>query len=203
MISKLKRYGLMGMLQRSVWAILSLIKIKYSSHLLYKKEIELTSKYDNLTYKSLNFIDFENQQKLNPQWFDTDKISSIKQAFSIKGTSAFGLFEGKLLISYGFLSTSFLGLNDEIHLIKDDCYLWDAYTHPCARGRRLHKLLTIYIEREAYRIGKKRALVIVASFNKASCKTYERLGYCIMQKYYTVRFWKNREKTNFKYGKQQ
>lgn len=50
-------------------------------------------------------------------------------------------------------------------------------------------------------MGKKRALVIVASFNKASYKTYQKLGYTLIQKYYTLSLWRYKEKTNFKYGK--
>ena len=190
-ISKFKRYGFFGVISRILTYTLSQFGIEYTKFLIYQKLLKselLRTESEQQQFSKLSISDFENQQKLNPSWFNAEKISSIRLAFAIKGTTAYGLFEGDLLISYGFLSTSSLGLNNKIQLIENDCYLWDAYTHPCARGRRLHKLLTIYIEREAYKMGKNRALVIVASFNKASSKTYERLGYKISQNYYYISY---------------
>lgn len=202
-ISKIKRYGYTGLISRICAALSSYLGINYQISFFYKKSLskdEVESKYQ---FEELSYQDFVEQSRYNSLWFNEEKMDSLKKAFQIDGTKAIGLYdENKLLISYGFLSTTYLGLKN-IKLLDDDCYFWDDYTHPSARGKRLHMQLNISREREAYRIGKKRALVIVASFNKASCKTYERLGYCIMQKYYTVRFWKNGEKTNFKYGKQQ
>ncbi len=198
---KIKRYGLFGFLNRLFSYLLSLIGIVYIKSNLYEKllndEVFLEESYSIM---QLTYHDFEAQSALNPQWFNAEKLESIKKALLLDGNSAYGLFQDKLLIAYGFLSTSYMGLLGN-HLLDDDCYLWDAYTHPCARGRRLHKLLTIYRERKAYKMGKKRALVIVDSFNKASKNTYVKHGFYIIQNFYTLSLFGSRNITNFKYGK--
>ena len=174
---KIARYGYCGVLSRMYTYLFSFIGINYQSSICFEKALSKDF-YDAdnlLSYRILDYNDFKEQVKYNPSWFDEQKLINIQRALEIVGTKAYGLYDQDLLISYGFISTHFIGLSDTV-LSENDCYLWDAYTHPTARGKRLHRSLTMYIERQAYRMGKKRVLVIVAAFNKASSKTYRKLG---------------------------
>ena len=94
-----------------------------------------------------------------------------------------------------------MGLNRNVILKKDDCYLWDAYTHPNARGKHYHKYLTIYRERVAFKYGKKRSLSIVASFNRASKNSYLARSYNLQETFITYNIFKKGFKSTLKYGK--
>lgn len=203
MVDKLKRYGLKGVLLRLVWKSFSIFKIDCSQCYLLGKSLNepQSSSQSNATFSTLEFVDFKKQRLLNPTWFTDEKISSIKKALEIEGSFAYGLLNNDLLISYGFLSLNYWGLDENLELEKGDCYLWDAYTHPSARGRKLHKMLTMHLEKEAFSKGKKRALSIVDSYNKASRNTYKRQGFSVVQKYFTINLFGVKKLTNFSYGK--
>ena len=72
-----------------------------------------------------------------------------------------------------------------------DGYLWDDYTHPHDRGKGWHGALIRIREQVLREAGKRRAVSIVAHFNRASCRGFQRAGYTLLESYrYGVRWGK-------------
>ena len=79
-------------------------------------------------------------------------------------------------------------------LREDTGYLWDDYTHPAYRGRRLHGEMLGIRERILEQMGKKVAFAMVDFYNRASQVGFERVGYALRSKVYAWSFWGGREK---------
>lgn len=174
-----KRYGWGGLLRNASGKLLRLAGLNVSRWYMYAIPVaetdfnDLDRKLTGYPFKELCLEDFRRQTVLNPDWFTPAKMDDVERGLGIEGNHAYGLYEGELLVCYGWISLERFGLSEE-RLLPTDAYLWDAYTHPAFRGKRLHKYLSIMCLRSIAGYGKSRAVVIVANYNRASRQTYER-----------------------------
>ena len=75
---KIKRYGLLGFLNRLFCYLLSLIGIVYKKSNLYEKLLnDDFFLEESKLIMQLTYHDFEVQSALNPQWFNAEKLESI------------------------------------------------------------------------------------------------------------------------------
>lgn len=199
-----KRYGWGGLLRNASGKLLRLAGLNVSRWYMYAIPVaetdfnDLDRKLTGYPFKELCLEDFRRQTVLNPDWFTPAKMDDVERGLGIEGNHAYGLYEGELLVCYGWISLERFGLSEE-RLLPTDAYLWDAYTHPAFRGKRLHKYLSIMCLRSIAGYGKSRAVVIVANYNRASRQTYERSGYCLINKFWRYSLWKRPERTTTRY----
>lgn len=179
--------------------ILSRCGLEVCPQVVYRKELVSPTEGEAVRpFRELSLDDFEQQVRLNPAWFSSRKMADIRAAFAVEGNRAYGLFDGALLVCYGWVSTRRWGTLER-RLRPGDAYFWDAYTHPDYRGRRLHSALAEWRSRAALQHGCATAYVIVATWNRASRRTYERNGYSCVARYVDWRVGCGPWKSTFKY----
>lgn len=199
-----KRYGWYGCFINAGAKLLNIIGVNASRCHLYALRLSQTDiddfdkKLSGYAFRELSLEDFCRQALLNPGWFTPAKMTDVEKGLAIEGNHAYGLYEGELLVCYGWISLKYFGLRPT-PLLPTDAYLWDAYTHPAFRGRRLHSYLNYCLIRRCVRQGKSRIVVIVADYNRASSQTYKRLGFRLTDTFWRYSFWKSRERTTMHY----
>lgn len=202
--SMLRRYGWRGLLRNASCKLLRLVGVKASRWNLYALRLSQSDiagfdrELAGYAFRELSLEDFRRQAPLNPEWFTPEKINNMEKGFAIKGNHAYGLYEGELLICYGWIGLERFGL-EAMRLLPTDGYLWDAYTHPAFRGNRLHKALNFRRLSAIAQYNKSRAVVVVADYNRASRQTYERTGYCRIDMFWCYSLWGRRERTTSRY----
>ena len=139
-------------------------------------------------YRELFWEDFERHRGDDPAWFTEEKMAKIARWFRPPGTRAFGCFVEGRLVAYGWTSECYLGYSKRT-LREEDGYLWDGYTHPDFRGQGWHGALIRIREEELRRAGKRRALTLVADFNRASRRGFQRDGYTPLERCCFGRRW--------------
>ena len=194
-----RRYGTAGLVCRIVLWLFSKVGLEIQPWVLYKKRLSVGTGCTSLPFRELTLADFESQTALNPGWFSWQKMADVRKAFTVPGNHAYGLFEGDLLVCYGWVSLEQWGLEPR-PLQAGHVYFWDAYTHPDYRGRRLHSALAEWRSRAALQHGCATAYVIVATWNRASRRTWERNGYQRVARYAEWRLGKGAWKTTFKHS---
>lgn len=177
----LRRYGVWGIVQRcwaKGWSLLGLRveRMHLMAHMLIESEDDLPE------YRELTMEDFQAHREEDPEWFTPLKMKKLKRYFIVPGNRAFGCFDEDELIAYGWISEQYLGYSNR-PLQACDGYLWDDYTHPDYRGRGWHLKLIKIREKELMRRGKVRALSVVANYNRASRRGYQRAGYSLLERY--------------------
>ncbi len=88
--------------------------------------------------------------------------------------------EGEDVLSYCWTAHSETGVHEidaSVHPLKSELYIYDAFTRPRARGRRLFPLLLSAAFREAASQGFGRALIFVSKGNKPSLKAVSSVGF--------------------------
>lgn len=200
-ISKIKRYGYSGIFKRMCYIIINKITgIHIENINCYFLSLNKNFLKKNLTegfYLELSYSDFENQIQYNPDWFTPVKMQALKKAFEA-GNLFFGIYEKGLLINYGAINFHTM-YPTKITLKYSDVYLWDAYTHPQYRRQGLHQKLLEYRLYEAQKVGKERALINVASYNKASNTSIIKSGFRLLNNYYDIIYRNGKQKSTFKY----
>ncbi len=171
-----KRFGFLGFLENVFIHLLEKIGIKFSIMGLYSYDIFASNSNEFLNVFRVTPNAFISQKELNPNWFSDQKVSDMLLASDDENNVALGVFDGKLLVSYGWVSTRTLGL-DNLLLHESDGYLWDDYTHPDYRGKGFHSIINKSRIALLFEKGKKRALTQVAHYNRASRVGYIRNGF--------------------------
>lgn len=188
-----KRYGWGGLLRNAMEKLLGLVRLHVSRWHMYALPLSdediagFAEKLSGHAFRELTLKDFTKQAVLNPEWFTPAKVRDMERGLAIKGNHAFGLFNGDLLICYGWISLNRFGV-DSARLLPTDAYLWDVYTHPDYRGKRLQSCLTHYCLVRGIECGKSRAVVVVADYNRASRRTYKRTGFQIIDRFWNYSF---------------
>lgn len=172
----IKRFGFLGFLENVFIHLLEKIGIKFSIMGLYSYDIFASNSNEFLNVFHVTPNTFISQKELNPNWFSDQKVSDMLLASDDENNVALGVFDGKLLVSYGWVSTRTMGL-DNLLLHEPDGYLWDDYTHPDYRGEGLHSIINNARIAYLFEKGKKRALTQVAHYNRASRVGYIRKGF--------------------------
>lgn len=194
-----RRYGVAGLCCRVVLWLLSKVGLDVRPWVLYRKQLTTEGSRSALPFRELTLADFESQTALNPDWFSGQKMDDMRKAFTVSGNHAYGLFEGDLLVCYGWVSCEQWGLTPR-RLPRGGAYFWDAYTHPDYRGRRLHSALAEWRSHAAVQHGCATAYVIVATWNRASRRSWERNGYIRAARYAEWRLGTGSWKTSFKHS---
>lgn len=169
------------------------------------KELYAISDYSNQNnneklpiYRELTLNDFYRQSTINPQWFHTEKIKDMEKAFSIEGNRAFGIFDNELLIAYGWFSTVYFDITDK-QLNDGDAYIWDDYTHPHYRGKHLHENIIKIRLNELSELNIKRILAVTRFQNKRSSIGFKKQNFALIQRFFTIKFFNNKEYSTLKY----
>lgn len=190
-----RRYGAGGFAGKCLVKALAIFGVRVRITCHYAKRLDLTAVSIKSEYRELDQKDFETQVSVLPERFTDEKMSRIKDAFSVEGNHAYGIYDGKVLTVYGWISTIWL-VSKNRKLKEGVGYLWDNYTHPAYRGRGLHGELIGIQERELVRMGKSVAAVTVDFYNRASKVGFERAGYVLKSKVFSwsvgggrVRLW--------------
>lgn len=196
----IKRYGYKGVVEKFICKALSLIGIDVSIWNLLAIDVDTKSIVidDGLQFVQLIFENFKEQQLCNPGWFTNEKVALIEDALKHEGNIAFGVYNDRLLICYGFISTVFMG-TENVRLHNTDAYFWDDYVHPDYRGRKLHQLLNAYRIKKTIEFGKSRCISIVGNFNRASLVGYKRLGFMVIQTFCKIKIFNKLENSTLQY----
>lgn len=179
-----RRYGARGFAGKCLVKVLAIFGVKVRITCHYAKKLDLVVGAVKREYRELDLEDFQTQIQILPECFTEEKMSRIKDAFSVEGNHAYGIYDGKVLTVYGWISAIWL-VSKNRKLKEGVGYLWDNYTHPAYRGRGLHGELIGIQERELVRMGKSVAAVTVDFYNRASKVGFERAGYVLKSKVFS------------------
>lgn len=196
------RYGIVGCIQNIFCKLLGIFGLNIEFLYCFSKDLDAPNLTESKfpAYKQLAYDDFENQSKYDPQWFNPHKLRALAQAFSVEGNYAFGCYDDGTLMCYAWISVAKFGLK-QLDLKSEDGYLWDHYTTPSYRGKGLHGTMIRICEHELYKRGKKKAIIFVANYNRASRVGVERAGYKQAGRLYTRTFKNGFVQLHFNYGK--
>ena len=189
-----RRYRFRGFAGWCMVRVLAKLGIRLRIMYYYAKRLDSATDGRGMReYKELGLADFEAQVPVLPERFTGEKMSRIKDAFSVEGNHAYGIYDGDVLAVYGWISTDWM-VSKSRRLREDTGYLWDDYTHPAYRGHRLHGEMLGIRERRLEQMGKKVAFAMVDFYNRASQVGFERAGYVLRSKVYAWSFWGGPEK---------
>ena len=179
-----RRYRARGFAGKCLVKALAILGVRVRITCHYAKKLDLVVGVVKREYRELDLEDFQTQIQILPERFTEEKMSRIKDAFSVEGNHAYGIYDGKVLTVYGWISTIWL-VSKSRKLKEGVGYLWDNFTHPAYRGRGLHGELIGIQERELVRMGKSVATVTVDFYNRASKVGFERAGYVLKSKVFS------------------
>jgi GNAT superfamily N-acetyltransferase len=92
--------------------------------------------------------------------------------------------QNAVIVAYCWLASTPVPVSEINHVVvpgPDDVYLYDAFTAPAWRGRRLFPALLSRLLAFASAQGRKRALIFADSRNTPSCRAIERAGFELVQ----------------------
>ena len=179
-----RRYGVRGFAGKCLVKALAILGVRVRITCHYAKKLDLVVGVVKREYRELDLEDFQTQIQILPERFTEEKVSRIKDAFSVEGNHAYGIYDGKVMTVYGWISAIWL-VSKSRKLKEGVGYLWDNYTHPAYRGRGLHGELIWIQERELVRMGTSVAAVTVDFYNRASKVGFERAGYVLKSKVFS------------------
>lgn len=186
---KIKRYGAWGCLINGLLHALSAIGIHIDPYcMIVKKCTSSTIPNDeSVAFKELTYDEFCRYG--DPQWFNQAKLSVIWQFFNTPGLKAYGcIIDGRLACSGWVSTTQFPMPYSGFPLLHDtDAYFFDAYVDPKFRGHRLHAKLNTIREKVALDQGRTRMLGFVSIWNRASLRSWHRIGYSNEQCFMHIR----------------
>lgn len=182
------RYGWWGMAQNISSKVWSLLGIHKEHMQVWAHDLCAQDTKPLVAYQELTLADFEAHKAEDLAWFTPLKMKKLNRYFSVPGNRAFGCVVEGRLVAYGWISEQYLGISKRL-LESGDGYLWDDYTHPDFRGQGWHERLIRLREKELRNIGKVRSLAIIVRHNRASRRGYQRLGYCLLERYSFGRKW--------------
>ncbi len=200
-ISAWRRYGARGVLLNLLERICACVRIEVRHMTLLAHPLERVTPAEPLpAWQELSFADFERHQGDDPRWFTPSKMERLARAYRPPGSRAVGCVVDGRLVAYGWISEQYMGYS-RLKLADGDGYLWDDYTHPDYRGQGWHGALIRIREQLLLQAGKQRALSVVARFNRASRRGFERIGYLPLEHYRFGRWWGRRFST-LRYAKE-
>lgn len=178
-IERLKRYGLWGCLLNGLLHVLSAVGIHIDPYYLLVKECpsSIIPNDESGAFRELTYDDFTSYG--NPGWFNASKLTIVSDFFKTPGLTVYGcIIDGKLACS-GWISTSCFPMPYPgfPRLRETDAYSFDSYVDPDYRGRRLYAALIRVHEVRAIKEGRRRMLSFVAVWNRASLRSWYRMGY--------------------------
>ena len=106
-----------------------------------------------------------------------------------RGDRCYALFDGELLAAYGWYSELPTPIDEYcvLHFDRGYTYMYNAYTLPAYRGKRLHAVGMCRALRAITEEGKKGLISNVFSNNFASLQSVARMGYRIFGEVYLFR----------------
>lgn len=188
-IERIKRYGVWGCFFNGLLHALSAIGIHIDPYYLIVKECSSSTipNDESVAFRELTYDDFVRYG--NPEWFNASKLAVVSDFFHTPGLKAYGcIIDGKLACS-GWISTSCFTMPypEFPQLRETDAYSFDSYVHPGYRGRRLYADLIRTHEVKAKDEGRLRMLSFVAVWNRASLRSWYRMGYSKEQRFMYIR----------------
>lgn len=181
------RYRFRGFAGKCMVKLLGAAGVQLRIMYCYVKRIETAGNIVSGGYRELCYRDFEAQVPVLPERFTQEKMSRIRDGFSVEGNHAYGIYDGDVLAGYGWISTLWM-VREGRRLKAEYGYLWDDFTHPAYRGRGIHGRLIRIREQELVEAGKTVAVSEVDFFNRASQVGFERAGYVLRSKVYSWSF---------------
>ena len=113
----------------------------------------------------------------------------VEEAVS-KGDECFGILKGGRLAAYGWYSSRPTRIDPpelRLRFRYEYVYMYNGYTHPLCRGRRLHAIGMTLALREYLGRGRKGLVSYVESNNFDSLKSCRRMGYAEFGSIYVAR----------------
>lgn len=183
-ISICRRYGFWGVVRKLRDKLLALCGRPSGCMELWAHALDHCTSEELPEYRELFLEDFERHRADDPAWFTDEKMEKIARWLTPSDTRAFGCVVEGRLVAYGWTSEEYLGYSKR-KLREGDGYLWHGYTHPDFRGQGWHGRLIRIREYELRKAGKQRALTLVADFNRASRRGFQRAGYRLLKRFST------------------
>ena len=176
-ISKLKKYGLIGILKIVLKKGFKteMLKFNYLKTIINPEVLQQKLKDFDLDVKELEYNDFLLGDKTV---FYGRKMDIMKQRFDDPTYKGYGIIEKGVLVYSTWISLEKIGLpfKSSYILKKTEGYFEDSHCHAIARGRKLHSKMNYYCLAKLYEFGKKEAICIVIDGNLPAIKTQANSG---------------------------
>ena len=92
-----RRYGARGFAGKCLVKVLAIFGVKVRITCHYAKMLDFAVGAVKREYRELDLEDFEAQVSVLPARFTEEKMSRIKDAFSVEGNHAYGVYDGNVL----------------------------------------------------------------------------------------------------------
>ena len=115
-----RRYRFRGFAGWCMIRVLAKLGIRLRIMYYYAKRLDSATDGRGMReYKELGLADFEAQVPVLPERFTGEKMSRIKDAFSVEGNHAYGIYDGEVLVVYGCNRKSGIHQNRQRGYIKN------------------------------------------------------------------------------------
>ena len=186
---KIRQYGPLAFVSRSIKYFLRIINIEFESWLILAHNIDSSIdidkfKIDKKFYvRKLKYVDF-----LESGMFSQKKLKTFFRRFNSSGYLAYGIFSKKELAYYCWISLDKFEFSEnlyEYNIQQNQGLLFDAYCFPNFRRNNLHNYMNNFRLHLIKKYKKKIALVVVLSENKPALRSQFKNGFHIMNKVFT------------------
>lgn len=196
-----KLYGFRGVLKKTLRFLLGKCHIVYDHFIIYAQNVETYNRCnisfgDKYYVRLLNKSDLERQDDIDfrrtpPEFRLTEEL--------LRNNIALGVFCTEKLVSYSLMnSEEFIPYG--FKLLPQDAYCCHTYTFPEYRRKGLHRAILNKQMQTLHGMGKKRALLFVATFNYLNRKVQEDYGFMRVGSFVRIQVGK-KTYCNFKYPK--
>ena len=183
--TKTRQYGFSNLLLLTLKRVGNLFGYYHEVYYLYSKKLDSVTPYKkslpaDFTVEKLSISDFQNAGRLD---LSAESLERYKDRFLSGNYLVYGIFLAQTLVYYFWLSFCEVELPfplseyNNISLKPDQGYLVDGFCLPEYRGQGLHAYMGVFLMNNLHDLGKKEALTIIKSENKAAISSQEKIGF--------------------------
>ena len=189
-----KRYGVIGIIENGLLKVVSLFGFKDLQLLrLLCRDIDFKSIPSDFEIIQLHSNDFKRCQINDKNWITDDYINIVERRVSHpqKNYECYGICINNVIASYAWISLN-LEPKTEMPMEKESSFIFDVYTNPTFRGKKLFPITLAFLLKRLNSLGKKQVYACVDIYNRASLKAFSKVGFKQITKFFT---WKKKGKT--------
>lgn len=183
--NKTRQYGFFNLLILALKRVGNLFGYYHEVYYLYSKKLDSITPYKNslpsgFTVEKLGISDFQNAGRLD---LSAESLERYKDRFLSGNYLVYGIFLAHTLVYYFWLSFCEMELPfplseyNNLSLKPDQGYLVDGFCLPEYRGQGLHAFMGVFLMNNLHEMGKKEALTIIKSENRAAISSQEKIGF--------------------------
>lgn len=182
----IKQYGLLNFLSLVTTRAGEKLGFYNDTYTLLTQDLRKTLPTKQLaTGYTLKEFTAEDLDKLTGSWVSPEQIQAFRKRLMNPAQLGIGIYSdaNQELAYFFWLSYDNIEFPDRynafhsLRLGPDEAYLFDGFCNPSYRGLGFHGVAAIYLMEKAQQAGKKKAVTIILSINKAALISQQKVGF--------------------------